>query len=112
MAIKPLLIDILGRSIETCTASQNTLGALALALLPSVDLIHSYLGIEGDDGELSNLGQLVQLREEGGQHAIINRTRLINRDCDLGMATNTLAGVDLWEPLVDTARSAALVRAL
>ena len=112
VAIEVAVIDELGRCIEARTTSQYALSFLGLTFLPSIHLVNGYLGIEWHNRELSNLGQLVQLREERGKHAIINRSRLVDRDSDLGLATDALARVNLWEPLVETARRRTLVSTL
>ena len=112
-APKNRLTEIIEVNINNLAAVPSIIfGLLGLALLPSVHFINSYLGVEWYNRELGNLGQLVQLGEERGEHAIIDRPRLINRDSDLGLTANALARVDLWETLVQASRGRTLVTTL
>ena len=59
MTVKVLLIDILGRSVETSATIHDTLCVAGLPLLPNIDLILCYLGIKGDDSKLSDTRKFI-----------------------------------------------------
>ena len=112
MSVKTMFIYILGRSIEASATARNALGFARLSLFPNKDLILSHLGIKRDNGKLCDFCQLVQFREECGEHPIIYRSALIDTNCDLCVATNALTRVNARITLVQTTRRTALVRPL
>ena len=78
VAVEVAVIDKLGRRVEARSTGQHTLGFLGLTFLPSVYLVNGNLGVEWHNRELGNLGQIVQLGEERGLHAIINGAGLVD----------------------------------
>ena len=70
------------------------------------------MSIKRNHRELGKLGKVVQFRVECCEHPIIHRTGLVDGNSDLCLTADALAGMNLWEPLVETTRSRPLVSTL
>jgi len=112
VTVELVLIDVARWCIEARAASQDALSLTARALLPSINLVLGYLSVEGDHGKLRDFCQLVQLGEERGEHLIVNRSRLVDADSDLGLTAHALACVDTREAFVKASRRRGLLSAL
>ena len=112
VTIEAAAVDPLGRRVEVGATVANTLGLAALTLLPDVNVILCDLGIERHNSELGKGRQLVKLRVECGEHAVVNGPGLVDADGDLRLTVDLAATVDAWVATVETAHSAALVGAL
>ena len=77
VTIEVLPVNVLCGRIEACSTVQHSFRPSGRSLLPGVDLVHSYFGVERNDGKLCDLCKLVKLREERSEHPVIDGAGLV-----------------------------------
>ena len=109
MPVIGTLIHILSGSVKARSASQHTFPDFLLTFLPGENFIFCNVTIEGDNRELCQFCQLVQLGEEGSEHRVTNRARLVNADCNLCLTSLLTSRVDVRVALVDALDGGATI---
>ena len=111
VTIEVAVVDVLGRSVETGSTSQHTLGSLGLTFFQVYTLSVATSVSKGMTVNSAISASLLTPKERE-EHAIIHRAGLVDGDSNLGLTTDALARVNLREPLVEATRSRTLVSAL